>query len=310
MTALYQDIWVKGEVQRTGQRECAKRYELIRTFCTQYKRPFTVLDVGAADGYFAVRLAEDFPDCTVVAAEPRPRIGEVLKLNEVARVLWLHQALSVEHVQALADVEHFDVTLALSVIHWMKKPPEESIDALRRLGDHLILELPVEDSATGQEVVQAITAPADGRILGYGESHLDADLKRPIYLLSQTKTSLAMSYWGATYAPVVPAVIASSFTSKTFRKGKKVLYPWARGINLQTFLALNGAHPDREHIVRCLRDAYSHRAGQHGDLAPWNTILQGDSVTLIDAKPGGKRSARDAHFMEQLVVSIMQEPEE
>ena len=308
MTALYQDIWVKGKVVRQGVRECADRYELIRDFCSQYRRPFTVLDVGAADGYFSVRLTEDFPDCTVVAVEPRLRIGEVLALNEAERVLWLHTSLRVEDVHTLADVEHFDVTLALSVIHWMKKPPAESIAALQRLGDHLILELPVEDTATGQEVVQAIATPEGSSLLGYGESHLDAEAQRPIYLLSQEKTSLALSYWGAGYTPVVPVAIASDFTSKTFSKGKKVTYPWARGINLQTFLKLNGGHPDRKHIAQCVREAYSRGVPPHGDLAPWNTILQGDSVALIDAKPGGKRSAKDAEYLARLIGSITQEP--
>ena len=303
-------------MRNKGKRECARRYELIRRFCAQYQRPFTVLDVGAADGYFAIRLTEDFPECTVVAIEPRARIGEMLKLNESTRVLWLSKKMTVAEIRALAAVEHFDVTLALSVIHWMDEPPAESLAALRQLGDHLILELPVEPTATGQEIVQAITTPTDGVLLGYGESHLDPETPRPIYLLSQPKTGLMVSYLGGptahrlarSYARVI---ITSDFESKTFAKGKKVLYPWIRGVNLQTFLTFNGSHPGRKHIARCVAAAWVDLAGSatmrflgHGDLMPWNVVLSGDRATLIDPKPGAKRAAHDAEFLGQLIATI------
>ena len=298
----YQDVWVKGQRVSPGGRECANRYEIVRSFCSQYQRPFTVLDVGAADGYFSVRLAEDFPDCTVVAVEPRPRIGDVPKLNDAVRVLWLRKKLSLADIHTLADVEHFDVTLALSMIHWMKEPPDRSIKALRRLGDHLILELPVEAEATGQEVVQAITIPEDAVLLGYGESHLGGQ-GRPFYLLSQKKTSLRSGYWDSPRDSI--ARIASTFESKTFKKGKKVSYPWMRGINLQTFLMLNGAYPSREYIAQCVRESYARLGGPHGDLEPWNVILQGDRADLIDPKPGNERAGTDAVFLEQLITTIL-----
>ncbi|KKM90264.1 hypothetical protein LCGC14_1240240, partial [marine sediment metagenome] len=38
----YQDIWVKGKLVRDGKRDCENRYKLIRTFCEQYTRPFTI----------------------------------------------------------------------------------------------------------------------------------------------------------------------------------------------------------------------------------------------------------------------------
>lgn len=303
MTKPYQDVWVKGRMVSAGVRECAERYALIRSFCSQYRRPFTVLDVGAADGYFAIRLAEDFPDCTVAAVEPRQRIGVVLRQNEAERVLWLQVKLAVDDLRILAEVEHFDVTLALSVIHWMNQPPEESLAILRGLGDHLILELPVEDTACGQEVVREIETPADGILLGYGQSHLDATARRPIYLLSQEKTCLARSYWDSPYPSL--ARIDSSFDAKTFRKGKKLAYPWMRGINLQTFLSLNGVWPSREHVARCVQAAYERFGGPHGDLSPWNIIWQGDHAVLIDPKPQRKRAMADAEVLERLVAKIM-----
>jgi len=298
----YQDIWVKGSRIQRGIRECAERYIMIRDFCQQYQRPFTVLDIGAAEGYFAVRLAEDFPDCTVVTAEPRPSLGEVLRQNDNPRVLWLRRKLPLADLQCLAEVEHFDVVLALSVIHWMRRPPAESIAALQQLGDHLILELPVEAEATGQEVVRDIELPADGTLLGYGESHLEAAARRPVMVLSQKKTRLTRGYWESDRAST--ARISSDFTTKVFRKGKKVTYPWLRGINLQTFLKLDGAYPGRKYIARAVQAAYQRLDGPHGDLEPWNVILQGDQAMLIDPKPEADRARHDEDFLARLITAI------
>lgn len=301
---LYQDIWVRGQVTQKGIRECAERYGLIHDFCERYRRPFTVLDIGAADGYFAVRLAEDFPECTVVAIEPRLRIGKVLKLNDAKRVLWLPKKVSAAHVRQLAAVEHFDVTLALSVVHWFSEPPEETINAMRLLGDHLILETPTEEAATGHKA-ETITIPTDASLLGHGKSHLKVEAPRPIHLLSQQKTALLRSYWGAPSVPATRIVITSDFDTKTFSKGKKVHYDWLRGINLQTFLALDGAWPDREYVAGLLPEALQggHPDG-HGDVATWNVVLQGDRAVLIDPKPGGERAANDAAFLERVIAEV------
>lgn len=67
----YQPNYV-GDGQEIGpaERDCATRYEAIR----QYLQVFgptegTVLDFGAAEGYFAARLAEDFPNLRVIAID-------------------------------------------------------------------------------------------------------------------------------------------------------------------------------------------------------------------------------------------------
>lgn len=67
----YQPNYV-GDGQEIGlaERDCATRYEAIR----DYLRVFgptegTVLDFGAAEGYFACRLAEDFPNLRVIAID-------------------------------------------------------------------------------------------------------------------------------------------------------------------------------------------------------------------------------------------------
>jgi SAM-dependent methyltransferase len=162
----YQDIWVKGKLQKRGVRECADRFELIADFCRQFKRPFTVLDLGANLGYFSLRLTECF-DCTSVACEGIyvDWIQEVLVQNANPRVILLKQIFTLADLKALAQVEHFDVVLGLSVIHHLDGAFDESLEVLRSLGDHLILELPFEANACGQQIVQQAVETRGQRLI-------------------------------------------------------------------------------------------------------------------------------------------------
>src|SRR3990167_2396515 len=145
----YQDIWVKGKLVSKGNRDCENRYALVKQFCSQYTRPFTVLDIGAWSCYFPIRLTEDFPNCTAVAAEFTSAPEESLRLNAAERVIWLKKELLGEDLDRLAAVEHFDVVLAFSVVHQMRIGLTQNaiVERLRKLGDHLLLELAVEPRA-------------------------------------------------------------------------------------------------------------------------------------------------------------------
>ena len=63
----YQDSW-DGKVIEAGKRECASRYEIVKSVCSELKQPFSVCDIGANMNYFGIRLIEDF-DCLVMSFE-------------------------------------------------------------------------------------------------------------------------------------------------------------------------------------------------------------------------------------------------
>lgn len=277
MREQYQTEWRRGAVVSRGVRECDHRYQVIREFCEQYTRPFTVLDVGANLGYFSLRLAEDF-DCTVVAVEGAygTELARVLAENQNPRVIMLHREMSLADLACLADVEHFDVTLAMSVVHHLG-PFDETVEVLRRMGDHLILEIPVEDNACNPQF-HPRSVP-DGVLLGWGASHL-RDTDRPIYLLSQPKSGLEAAYLGSEEGDV-DVVISSSFDAKTVAYGSRdEVRGWWRGINLQTFLSFGGRVPSREAVAGMVRSEWD--GEPHGDVQAWNIVLQGDGVKFID----------------------------
>jgi len=253
-------------------------YEL----CQKYTRPFTVLDIGANLGYFSLRLTEDF-DCTAVALEGNYAdwLLDTLNQNENTRVIMLEGTFSLADLETLAEVEHFDVVLGLSVVHHLNASFHDSVKVLRKLGDNLILELPVEDNACGQSVVQDISMPEDAELLGEGKSHLTAGT-RPVVLLSGSKNSIDRQHLGlrGTYRPTPE--ITSTWHDKAVRfKDKEETRPWFRGINLFTYLKFNGRFPGVQTIARYLQES-GPPARFHGDIAYWNLIFQGDGIELID----------------------------
>ena len=56
----YNDVRIQGQTISLGYRESVERYQEIFKFCKKFNRPISVLDLGAAEGYFTFRLSEDF----------------------------------------------------------------------------------------------------------------------------------------------------------------------------------------------------------------------------------------------------------
>ncbi|MCX7915151.1 MAG: glycosyltransferase, partial [Verrucomicrobiae bacterium] len=281
----YQDIWIRGRCVAPGRRECAERFQLIAEFCQRYQRPFTILDLGANLAYFSIRLTEQFPHCTAVACEGiyGDWTREILAQNDNPRVILLHHTFRLDDLRALSEVEHFDVVLALSVVHHLDGSFAESLAVLRSLGDHLILELPTEADACGQPIVEEIrqaSLPADAQLLGHGRSHLGG-APRPIYLLSQPKTQISKSYLG-TPRTGLHVTIESDFRRKQIRFHNKPEHrDWLPGINLHTYLWFNGQYPRAGWIADQLQDVPL--SNRHRDVQPWNVILGDNTARLIDA---------------------------
>ena len=76
----YNDIRINGKTISLGYRNSEKRYSEIFKFCKKFNRPISVLDLGAAEGYFTFRLAEDFSGVFVaVESNPERKLLELCK---------------------------------------------------------------------------------------------------------------------------------------------------------------------------------------------------------------------------------------
>jgi hypothetical protein len=185
----YQDIWLNGRLIEKGYRECTSRYEVIREFCKREfdEGKFSVCDIGAASCYFGIRLREDFPLCSVTAFEPREyeENSSRLKRAKPGGVILFGRKMMLEELPRWADFATFDLILALSLLHHVKKDTfEEWLRGLRGIGRHLIAELAIDDSRSkGAEC----SVPEEAKIIGYGRSHIKEDAERPIILMKGFK---------------------------------------------------------------------------------------------------------------------------
>lgn len=181
---VYQDIWGKGKLIEKGIRNTEERYEIVKSFCSNYKDKFTVLDIGANMCYFGIRLTEDFINCNVIAFEFNSfemREKHVKKYGN-NRLMFLKRKLKISDIDLLLKCCHFDLILAMSVIHHLPGNTTEWINKFRKLSDSTIIEFALEDSKR-TEIRDQYVIPNDGEIIGYGLSHLKKDFKRPIVLL-------------------------------------------------------------------------------------------------------------------------------
>lgn len=138
---MYQDLWIRGKLVKKGDRSCAGRYAAIRDYLVQTgSKPSRVLDLGANAGYFSFRLAEDF-ETKVTMIESHPDLLKYQRQNGNRNVNLIQKRVDGNYLRQLAKSRHYDVVLALSVIHHFKDYPEV-IDALFRLGDCLFIEPP------------------------------------------------------------------------------------------------------------------------------------------------------------------------
>lgn len=167
-----------------GYRECEERYQLIKSLCKRFRGRFTVCDIGANMCYFGIRLTEDFPGCSVVAFEfdHFEMRAEHLESSGADRVMLLERRLTLDDLRTLAACAHFDVVLALSVLHHVKGDASDWLQALRRLGELVVAELAGDDSPRAVRR-NALTIPPDATVVGTGKSHLKSGAERQIVTL-------------------------------------------------------------------------------------------------------------------------------
>jgi SAM-dependent methyltransferase len=143
--ADYQPIFVNDQVMWNpyGNRveSFEIRYEPIKEFCKQYSRKFSVLDIGACNGCFSLQLMHDF-DCSAVMIDSGARLKDICTLNtNKDKLIYLQKTFTAGDIEHLANNEHFDVVIALFVLHHVDDY-NRWINALTRLADNVILDIP------------------------------------------------------------------------------------------------------------------------------------------------------------------------
>lgn len=304
----YQDRWTRGHVT-PGDRACGARYEVVRTVASAWSRPITVWDLGANLGYFGLRLADEL-GAIAVMVDARPVLASVCQENAIPTTIAMTARLSIADLQELAAAEHADLVLALNLLHHFDNW-RAAFEAVCRLGETIVIETPGRGDigsahyAASQSLLDAIEA-SGAELLATHLSHVTPGVQRPLYRLIRPKASLASGYvYGARVrakGAIAPRshVIVSTATEKTITFADGESRPFVPGLNLWNWLQLGGAYPSRAEIAKAVR-ASAAGLFSHGDLMPWNVILQGQDVTIIDA---GHRRHDDARGLRDTLTWI------
>lgn len=296
----YQPTWIGGRETTAGDRSCADRYAVIASIVDAYRRRLTVWDLGANRGYFGIRLAESY-GCVSVMADARPLLPSVCSENGLSTTIAMTHHFSAQDLRELAASEHADVVLALNVLHHFDDW-QDALVSVCELGEDVLIETPGRGDvrSANYEVSQALLDAIEGfspeRVATF-PSHVTPGVRRPLYRIRQRKDRLTAgyAYGGRVRArgphPPREHVIASTVTEKTVTMAG-ASRPWLPGMNLWNWLQFGGSYPSRADVRAAVIEAAEHLESPHGDLRPWNVILQGLRVSLIDA--GHRASCDDA----------------
>jgi len=293
----YNDIRINGKTLSLGYRNSEKRYSEIFKFCKKFNRPISVLDLGAAEGYFTFRLAEDF-DGVFVAVESNPerKLLELCKKNNDHKVLLLNKQMNLKNLKNIKEVQHFDIVLALNIIHHFDEPFQDVLETLVSMSSFCFLEHPnsLENESTKNSQrldTEKLDLEKFKPILlnknpsGLGNS-LNKKLERNLWLLQNTQSKTIDRGWrGASkyteeFGPGNQISIKSNFNEINVDYGlRDEKRNWIHGIDLRTFLEYDGVYPTNEKIINLINNLTIKNAK---DLGPHNLILNGERLFLID----------------------------
>ena len=263
-----------------------ERYEKISEICKGYDRSFSVLDLGAAEGYFTNRLADDFEGSFIaVESDKRRGLANKFKSEGKENVFLLEKKLTLEDLINISEVNYFDVILALNVIHHFDEPFQDVLDVLMSMCSYCVLEHPhmKEDNKTIN--FQRIE-PEPLNLDFYNPKFLIETKRwkgvvRKMYLLEDTKEKVIKRRWsgGTYYKEGEGIVISPSFRDISIRYlHRDENRPWIVGLNLRTYIEYEGSYPTPKMVSKMIDDIKI--TGSKIDLAPHNLIF-GSSSNLI-----------------------------
>jgi len=293
----YNDIRINGKTLSLGYRNSEKRYSEIFKFCKKFNRPISVLDLGAAEGYFTFRLAEDF-DGVFVAVESNSerKLLELCKKNNDPKILLLNKQMNLKNLKNIKEVQHFDIVLALNIIHHFDEPFQDILETLVSMSSFCFLEHPnsLENESTKNSQrldTEKLNLEKFKPILlnknpsGLGDS-LNKKLERNLWLLQNTQSKTIDRGWrGASkyteeFGPGNQISIKSNFDEINVDYGlRDEKRNWIQGIDLRTFLEYGGVYPTNKKIINLIDNLKIKNAK---DLGPHNLILNGKRLFLID----------------------------
>jgi SAM-dependent methyltransferase len=284
------------------------RFDLLKPFIEQFSRPLSILDIGAGiEEYQRVgeAIARHYTNACCVSIE---KDYSPEKFPPSLRSIVLKKHFSADDLVRLAECEHFDVVLALNILHWFTTPAEafKALSAIHSLGDHVFIQLPYPDEeAMNQGVTQALGMYLQDAMIVGETSQFPGHRPRPLYKLAHKRTLLTRTHWDAHDDSAATDFGYDASYGKpvraTLKSGKIV--PWIPGMNLYNWFKLGGVVPDRERMIEMLR-TFQLPEPNHGDVTLHNFVLSGDRLYLIDGFDGWHPANNDKENLQKIVEAL------
>jgi hypothetical protein len=267
------------------------RHSLLDSFANQYTRPFTAIEIAACDGTYSLYLAKKYSEAVCVMIEGNelqgPAWGDLIFVNcvrqKLSNIILMADVPRSADLQRLSECEHFDLVFSFCAIERAEFDWKSLIDAMLKLGDHLLLE------------VMNTQVQAQNYLLQCGAHAMVTLSVSTIYYIACNKKTLKRKTWLRTLESKIN--IKSTFTEKKLIK--KTPYHdniltsnWKPGINLITFKMYHGVYPTTAMVKKALT---SIEYVWHNDWAMHNIIVQGDSLSLIDYGDPRMQGHEQAH---------------
>ncbi|NGX40001.1 MAG: hypothetical protein KR126chlam1_01341 [Chlamydiae bacterium] len=261
----------------------------IRPLLDAYERSFTVLELSPKKADRCQKIASDYA-CAYVTLGKEEILSSLTKVPEIAEQLVILQTEPTSsRLEDLAKCEHFDMVFADSL---PSDFVEMHLHRILKLGDFTLIQIPLSLKKWNFQILYdqlleqtytllCIDANGVRSIAGplsdYGEwLRMKKGCTQVLCVVHQPKKKLTRNYFRG--PDEKEYFIESSFEEKVLLKTKRNTH-WSPGINLCSYKMLGGVYPTNQQIQEGLMQT---RYTDHPDLTPYNVILNGEEIILID----------------------------
>ncbi|MCI5052007.1 MAG: class I SAM-dependent methyltransferase [Simkaniaceae bacterium] len=301
----YQDIIINGKVAKKANYnhdDCETRYQIIKPILERYNRNFTMIDLGCAQGYYSLKAAHEYPSSTFVMLEGNnqvyPKIGNQLQSicidnTALKNIILLNQRIRPEDITHMAKCEHFDVVLALNILHWFGDQWKELATAIVNLGHDIIIETPpCEKNLEANHVkvrneIFAFLEENEAQIIGSIPRHTQKGLMANLYHIRGKRDRLEYKNWlgeDEDASQKDHIIVCDYNTKKLIKKDRRYgdhtrTTDWVPGINMMTFLMNHGTYPENKTLEKAIRNLKDVKTS---DWMINNMVIQGHNIEMID----------------------------
>ena len=237
----------------------------------RYKRLITVLEIGKSCEYIPQLAEKEIIGIALIVGDTCSG-GTCLPKNTTVLA---PQELTLGQLTMFAQCEHIDVVIVHDSTLLIKGPLASLVGTLINLGEHIFIEA---ETSTLEEVL--LQSALMNKVVEEGT---------PLFYSYKPKKYLTYTRFTQKRPSQTQYKVESTYKTKQFIKEEANPLPWVHGINLVTFVMLNGIFPTNDRIKQQFL-SFRTTHPQHTDLVLGNIIVQGDNLIPIDLTDARRRA--------------------